>query len=86
MQWKSIRFNPPEMWFTRDSKPTGVSRGTTRADATAALRAEGFEARTDAVSDQWERFRKPWQRGYHYVNLRFGGEAVAEVAEFWNNP
>jgi hypothetical protein len=70
-----------------ETQPAGVSKGMTRAQATAALRAEGFEAWTDAsVSDLWERFRKPWQGGYHFVNLRFGGEEVAEVGELWNDP
>jgi hypothetical protein len=70
-----------------DTKPAGVSKGMSRAQATAALRAEGFDAWTDAsVSDPWERFRKPWMGGYHFVNLRFGGEEVAEVGELWNDP
>jgi hypothetical protein len=38
------------------------------------------------VSDKWERFRKPWQGGYHYVNLRFSGAVIAEVGEFWIRP
>jgi hypothetical protein len=70
-----------------ETKPAGVSKGMARAQAIAALKAEGFEAWADAsVSDQWERFRKPWQGGYHYVNLRFDGKVVAEVGEFWIDP
>jgi RNA polymerase sigma factor (sigma-70 family) len=65
----------------------GLSKGMTRAQATEALKAGGFQAWTDAsVSDQWERFRKPWQGGYHYVNLRFSGAVIAEVGEFWIRP
>lgn len=70
-----------------ETKSAGVLKGMSQANAVAALKAEGFQPYTDAsVSDQWERFRKPWQGGYHWVNLRFGGEAVAEVGEFWNDP
>ena len=65
----------------------GLSKGMTRAQATEALKAGGFQAWTDAsVSDQWERFRKPWHGGYHYVNMRFSGAVIAEVGEFWIDP
>ena len=42
----------------------------TRARAIAVLKAEGFVAWTDAsASDKYERYRKQWMGGYHFVNL-----------------
>jgi hypothetical protein len=59
----------------------------TRAQAVAALKAEGFEAWTDATaSDRYERFRKPWMGGYHFVTVRFGGEEVTEVHHLLHKP
>lgn len=66
---------------------TGISKGTTRAQAIAALRARGFETWSDpAVSDHLERFRRPWRGGYHFVTVDFDGEEVVEVYDDWNDP
>jgi RNA polymerase sigma factor (sigma-70 family) len=87
-RWEAMTGAPFQL--EPESRPpgsAGVSKGMTRAQATEALKAGGFQAWTDAsVSDQWERFRKPWHGGYHYVNLRCSGAVIAEVGEFWIDP
>jgi hypothetical protein len=85
---------PRNLWWAdfvspglHETKPASVSRGMIRAEAVAALKAEGFEPWVEVTAaDQYERFRKPWQGGYHFVNLLCEGGEVSEVYNFWNDP
>lgn len=71
-----------------DTRPSGVAKGMTRVQALVTLKAEGLEPWEDtSVADQYERFRKRWMGGYHFVALRMSDEGyVAEVSNFWNDP
>ncbi len=65
-----------------------LPNGLSSSEATNKLLELGFHPWEDATvpNDNWVRFRKPWQRGFHFINLRFENDKLVEVGELRNDP